>query len=231
MTPIPQHESEIPPLRAGDRLTQPEFHRRYEQYPEDVKFELVDGVVYLASPLRNEHGTNHLDLCGVFWIYQVATPGLSAADNTTTILGEKSEPQPDLSVRILAEYGGQSRIEQGYITGAPELLAEVAFSSKDIDLSVKRADYQKAGVQEYLVVNLGEGELRWFDFRDGNELRPRRGIYRSRIFPGLWIDGPALLAGNGPRLLEVVQQGIASPGHARFVAKLGRTRDRLARRG
>jgi hypothetical protein len=43
------------PLVNGDRMTQPEFHRRYELYPEDEKWELVGGIVYMASPLALPH--------------------------------------------------------------------------------------------------------------------------------------------------------------------------------
>ena len=61
MKPAPRHTKDssglpLPPLHNGDRLTQAEFHRRYEAYPEDVKFELVGGIVYMTSPLRRPHG-------------------------------------------------------------------------------------------------------------------------------------------------------------------------------
>src|SRR5437870_11792108 len=84
------------PLHNGDHLTQKEFHRRYEAYPEDVIFELIGGVVYMASPLKREHGTYHPELSLVLTLYKAGTPGVQVADNMTTILGEESEPQPDL---------------------------------------------------------------------------------------------------------------------------------------
>ena len=43
---------------------------------------------------------------------------------------------------------------------------------------------------------------------------------RSEAFPGLWLDPAALLAGDLPRALAVLQQGIATPEHASFVASL-----------
>jgi hypothetical protein len=96
----------VPPLQPGDRLNQAEFHRRYEQYPEDVKFELIGGIVYMASPLRRSHATRHAELSLPLGLYQGLTPGVELLDNATAILGEKSEPQPDLALRILPEYGG-----------------------------------------------------------------------------------------------------------------------------
>ena len=222
----------LPPLRHGERLTQAEFHRRYEAYPEDVKFELIGGVVYMASPLGRPHGLYHGHLSGPLWLYQCVTPGIELLDNVTTILGDEGEPQPDLTLRILPAYGGQSRTtEDNYVGGAAELIAEVADSSRDLDLGDKLTDYKNAGVAEYLVVCVGEPQIQWYDFRSGRPIRPGRGgVMRSRIFPGLWIDGAALLDGDSLRVLEVVQQGIASRTHAAFVRRLAAARKRLGRR-
>jgi len=217
----------VPPLRHGMRLSQPEFHRRYLAYPEDVKFELVGGIVYMASPLSEEHGFQHTELVSAFVAYKNATPGTRQTGDATTILGKQSEPRPDLSLRILPEYGGQARVnDEGYLEGAPELIAEVSLSSEAIDLGAKREDYEKAGAHEYLVVALRERAIHWFDFRAGNEVRPRKGVYRSRVFPGLWINAPALLAGDGPRLMQTLQEGLATPAHARFVQRLARAHRR-----
>src|SRR5262245_39435715 len=101
-TPRTRHTTQTPEgLRHGDRMKQPEFHRRYETYPEDDKFELVAGVVYMASPLKQPHGTAHPELSYVLTSYKAHTPGVQVADNMTAILGEESEPQPDLMLRIL----------------------------------------------------------------------------------------------------------------------------------
>jgi len=219
---------EVPELCNGDRLTQPEFHRRYEALPDDDRFELIGGVVYMASPLGLPHGTCHTRLSLVLSHYQAATPGTEHADNTTVILGEESEPQPDSLLMILPEYGGQTRLHRRrYILGAPEFVAEVAHSSRAVDLHLKKADYQKAGVVEYLVVCLEEMELQWFSFKPRRAIvAGKDGIFRSRVFPGLWIDGPALLARDSSRLLQVVGQGIASSEHAAFVERMHSQRRR-----
>src|SRR5262245_37648990 len=113
-------------LRNGDRLTQPEFHRRYLAYPEDVKFELVGGIVYMASPLSLPHSDYDDELGFPLGVYKRATPGVQVLRGATTVLGEESEPQPDLGLRILPEYGGQTRTRDEMVHGAPELLAEIA---------------------------------------------------------------------------------------------------------
>jgi Uma2 family endonuclease len=203
-------------------MKQEEFHRRYLAYPDDVKFELIGGIVYMASPLRYPHGRYSQLLSSAFGLYAAATTGVEGADNVTTILGEESEPQPDLALRLLPEYGGQSHVdEEEYLRGAPELLAEVAYSSRAIDLNQKREDYERAGVQEYLVVSIEERQLHWFHFTKAEMIRPnRRGVPRSLIFPGLWIDNAALAARDSARLIEVAQQGVASRSHVAFVKRL-----------
>ncbi len=188
----------LPLLCNGDRMTQAEFHRRYEAYPDDVKFELIGGIVYMASPLRWPHGIYHIKLAAALDRYASVTPGVEAGDNATTILGEESEPQPDLTMRILRDYGGQSQLSEGeYVVGAPELLVEVAYSSRAIDMNQKRDDYHR------------------------RPLRPnRQGVWRSKVFPGLWLDGPAVLARDSARVMAAVQRGLASRGHAAFVKRL-----------
>src|SRR5262249_11449095 len=105
----------VPPLRNGDRLTQAEFHRRYEASPSPVKVELIGGVVYMASPLGRQHGFFSVDLLFLMELYVQATSGVELLNGATTILGEESEPEPDVSLRILPEYGGQSRTIPGRV--------------------------------------------------------------------------------------------------------------------
>lgn len=207
-----------PELYNGDHLTREEFHRIYEQMPPDFRAELIGGIVYVASPLKRPHGTNHLPLGTLFCTYELNTPGVESGDNTTILLGGEAEPQPDLYLRLLPEHGGQSRTTPDeYVEGAPELVAEIAHSSEAIDLHAKRHDYARYGVREYLVLCLRERQLRWFDLRADRELAADAdGIIRVRCFPGLWIDVEALLA-KDPRMLGVLQQGLATAEHAAFV--------------
>ena len=145
----------LPPLEAGDHLDQATFHARYEAMPPDFRAELIGGVVFVPSPLRLEHGESHALIMGWLTNYWSATPGTSVRDNATAILSDDSEPQPDAALVIDSESGGQSSLsEDGYATGPPELIVEVASSSASIDLHAKRRDYEQAGVLEYVVVVL-----------------------------------------------------------------------------
>jgi Uma2 family endonuclease len=213
-------------------MTRAEFHRIYEKTPEGFQAELIGGIVYVSSPLKWRHSTNHLPLGSLFFAYEGNTPGVESGDNGTILLGEAGEPQPDLYLRILAEFGGQSWMtKEEYVAGPPELLAEIAHSSHAIDLHAKRDDYARYGVLEYLVVCLRERQLRWFDLQADQELLPDvDGIIRIHTFPGLWIHGEALLTKDYRLLMATLEQGLATPEHAAFVRRLAARRNAASRK-
>jgi Uma2 family endonuclease len=213
----------LPPLVAGEHLDQPTFHERYEAMPDGTWAELVGGVVYMPSPLRLEHGG--YDDVVAYWTghYRRFTKGLRGGRNCTVILDENGECQPDSHLRIPQELGGQTRIEQGYVVGAPELAIEIARSSRYYDLGEKKADYERARVREYIVFELDPDRVHWFIHRGDHFeglLPGPDGIYRSEVFPGLWLDPKAFYAEDLDRLVEVLEQGLATPEHAAFVQTL-----------
>ena len=155
--------------------------------------------------------------------YKVGTPGVEVSDNATVRLDWDNEPQPDASLRILPEFGGQSRNEDGYVALAPEWVGEIAGSSASYDLHDKLEAYRRNGVREYFVWRTEDAALDWFVHRGGRYERLEagaNGLLRSEVFPGLWLDPAALLAGDLRRVLEVLNAGLASPEHESFVAQL-----------
>jgi Uma2 family endonuclease len=211
-------------LHSGDQMSREEFHRIYEKMPDDVKAELVGGVVYVASPLRVRHGTSQPALTTALFIYAVNTPGVEVGDNTTVLLGEQGELQPDLYLRILPEHGGQSKTTpQDYVQGAPELVIEISHSTRSLDMNSKKQEYARHGVREYIVWTLADNALHWFDLPTGEMLSAAAdGVMRVRAFPGLWIDAAALLAKDYKRFVGTLQQGLTMPEHAAFVDRLAR---------
>jgi Uma2 family endonuclease len=212
-----------PPLVEGERLDQPEFHVRYEAMPPGTRAELIGGVVHMPSPVSLAHGDAHVP--AIVWLsyYAENTPGVQVLDNATTILGWKSEPQPDVLLRILPECGGRTADERGYVRGAPELVVEIAKATRFVDLGPKLADYEQAGVLEYVVRALDPDELIWFRQGRGALLRVSADaddLFRSTAFPGLWLDPRSLASGDTRRLRAVLDQGLATPEHAEFVARL-----------
>ncbi len=214
-----------PPLTAGDRLTRVEFERRYLAHPEIKIAELIEGVVYISSPVRFEaHSRRHSDIVGWLGLYCAATPGSRGGTNATIQLNFENEVQPDALLRLDSALGGCSRITpDDYLAGPPELVVEIAASSAAYDLHDKRRVYQRSGVQEYLALQVYEQEATWFALREGvyESLAPdAAGILRSEVFPGLWLDPAAFWTGDLAAVLATLQQGLASPEHAAFVARL-----------
>ncbi len=150
-------------LVEGQQLDQPTFHALYEAMPPGTRAELINGVVFMPSPVGPAHGIAHAPV--IVWLHYYAenTPGVQVLDNATTVLGWKSETQPDAMLRILPECGGQTRDEKRVIRGAPELVVEVSKATRYIDLGPKRADYEQAGVLEYVVRALDPDEVVWFE--------------------------------------------------------------------
>lgn len=212
------------PLVAGDRLTRDEFHRRYLAMPHVKKAELIEGVVYMPSPVSlTGHAAPHNSVNGWLFHYVAYTRGTQAGDNGTVMLDLDNEPQPDAFLRILPECGGQSRTVDDYVDGAPELVAEVAASSASYDLHDKLNAYRRNGVQEYVVWRVWDQAIDWFVLR-GGRFEPlaanAAGLYQSEVFPGLWLDPTAMIVGELARMLAILQQGLDSPEHAEFVRLL-----------
>jgi Uma2 family endonuclease len=216
----------IPPLENGDHLDQKTFHERYEAMPENVRAELIGGVVFMTPLQKRPRGRTQFQLLQWLGEYERVTPGTEGAVNPTTVIGPESEPQPDGCLLILPECGGQAWFDENeYLNGAPEFVAEIASATESIDLKLKKLDYEKAGVREYVVVALRQKKVFWFIRRRGkfrDLARGADGIFRSEVFPGLGLDPDALLRHDRKRVLAVLRDGLASPEHAAFVAKLAR---------
>jgi len=218
--------SAIPPLEPGDRLTRDEFERRYQAMPELKKAELIEGVVYMPSPVRVErHARPHARIIGWLIHYEAHTPGVAVADNATARLDLDNEPQPDAMLYITPESGGHVRIgPDDYVESAPDLVAEVASSSVSFDLNTKLHVYRRNGVGEYIVWRVLDGQFDWFVLRGGAYERlaaDPRGVLRSEQFPGLWLNAGALLQGDLAATLRTLDEGLGTAEHAAFLARLG----------
>jgi Uma2 family endonuclease len=224
-TPKPRSKTSIPPLENGDRLTRAEFHRRYEAMPENVKAELIRGIVYMSSPVRaKKHGIPHANMTSFLGVYRMSTEGVDLLDNVTYIVSERYEPQPDIVLRIDEKYGGKSWInEDDYLEGAPELIVEIASSTASYDLHDKLEIYERKGVQEYVVWRVLDEQIDWFSLENGKyeRLAPNKnGVVESRVFPGLRLNPRAMLKEDLAQVLRDLQKGLQSKKYKDFVARL-----------
>ena len=212
-----------PPLRDGDHLTGDEFLRRWDAMP-DVKFaELIGGIVDMASPMSDTHGDFHARLGGWLFPYKAATPGCALRYAVTWRMSPDDITQPDISLRILWEYGGQSRVEGAYPVGAPELAVEISYTTYSKDAGEKLRLYERSGVLEYLVVRPGHREIIWRELVNGKYqvVGPGAdGVFRSNVFPGLWLNPERIWADDSKAVIELIERGTSMPQHAAFVHKL-----------
>jgi Uma2 family endonuclease len=218
-----------PGLVTGERLTVAEFLRRWEELPDLKNAELIDGVVYVSSPVSLEH--SRLDTRIVWWVshYACLTPGCDSGSNGTWLMSG-SAPQPDADLCILPSHGGQSGNAGPLGAGAPELAVEICVSSADLDLGPKLALYQRAGVREYVTVEPFGRRLIWRVVENGAYVAltlPADGILRSQVFPGLWLDVEAFWANDRAKMLAVLNDGLATEEHRRFVERLAAAHSRL----
>ena len=215
-----------PELITGQRVTVDEFLRRWEDLPHLNDAELIDGVVYVPSPLSRDHGDRDKRI--IWWLtqYADATPGCACGNNVTWLMLD-SAPQPDAFLRILPGYGGQSRDEGKYCAGGPELVVEICLTSTEVDFGPKLDLYQRAGVREYVTIEIFGKRIVWRVLEEGvygPQKAPADGILRSRVFPGLWLDVAAFWDDNGPKMLPTLNAGLSTEDHQRFVDALARAR-------
>lgn len=224
----PRHKStlrpqagEIPALHNGDHLTLAEFERRYAAQSHLKKAELIEGVVYVPSPVSLEHSKHHAVVMGWLLNYQAATPGLRLLDNATVILDAENEVQPDAALCIVQ--GGQTEAVGSFLQGAPELVVEIANSSAAYDLHEKLRVYRRTGVQEYVIFLTLERETLWYRLQEGR-YEPvsvdDKGVIWSAVFPGLHLDVTKFWADDLPGLLAVLQAGIGTPEHETFIESI-----------
>ncbi len=197
MTTATREARGILPLENGAHLSAQEFMERYEASGPDLKAELIEGVVYVASPVSLDHGDPHADLVGWLTIYRSTHPGVRVSNDATIRLDEKNVPQPDVHLRYTQSENNR-RVGK-YLHGAPELAAEVAVSSASIDLHEKLGTYRVHGVQEYIVWRVYDEAIDWFTLTDSGYERllpDDRGVVWSKIFPGLRLAVQALVDGD-----------------------------------
>lgn len=162
---------------------------------------------------------------GLLTAYYFQTPGVLCCDNSTVRLDMVNEPQPDAVLLIEPDRGGTVRLVDGYIEGAPELVAEISASTVSLDLNAKLLAYHRNQVREYVVWRVKDGAIDWFELQGSEYVRlpaDADGVLKSKVFPGLWLDAPALLSGDLAKFVACMRAGLADDSHQRFVESLAR---------
>jgi len=186
------------PLASGDRLSRAEFHRRYLASPGSTRAELVEGVVYVSSPVSPRHAQPHARI--VVWLgaYQARHPEIQLYDNVTVLLDAHNEVQPDACL-VIEGPGGPRLVPDSHVEGAPQLVVEIAVSSASYDLHDKKEAYRRNRVREYVVWRVEDRAIDWFRLEEGAYRRVEpdaASVIESAVFPGLRLPVAKMLAGD-----------------------------------
>jgi Uma2 family endonuclease len=181
--------------------------------PDGQKADLIDGVIYMASP----DNTDADDLFG--WLFAVLSIyveekelGRIFGSRVAFRLDDRNSPEPDIAfLRIESA----DRIERGRVEGPPDLAIEIVSpESVERDYKKKRKQYQRFGVSEYWIIDQ-EARVVLLLRRNTRgrfeEAQPRRGKLHSEALPGFWLDPNWLWKMPRPSRLAIVQQLLAGP--------------------
>ena len=212
---MPIAKTASPPLESGDHLTRDEFHRRYLEHPEIKRAELVEGVVFVSSPVGYDHSEHHGTAVGWLYVYKAGVSGVGLADKGTVFLPTGDEVQPDACLYRLPPHGNvryaqrrEGRRTMRYLEGAPEFVFEIAASSASYDLHSKMRAYQRSGVVEYVVWQIYERRITWFRLEGVSyiEVAPDdHGVIESAVFPGLRLHVAKMLASDDAGVLAELE--------------------------
>lgn len=191
-------------LENGDVMSRSEFHRLYSECEGLERVELIEGVVYMPSPIRFQgHAEEQLLILDWLSAYASKHTDVRCSPPGSVLLDDQNEPEPDAMLFRMTP----DRLHDGYVNGAPELVVEIAASSKSRDLHQKKRAYERNGVLEYIVWRTDDGAVDWFELRDGKyaERAPdANGVLASREFPGLRLAVNAMLVKDRAAVLAAL---------------------------
>lgn len=158
--------------------------------PDGQKADLIDGVIYMASPDSIDNNDIGVWLLRILadYVDELLLGGKLSASRVAYRLDKHSGPEPDIG------YIGPGKLEHvfpGYIDCAPDVAIEiVSQESKERDYVSKRDKYEKAGVREYWIIDPLHKKVTFLRLGvDGlfKQVRPRGGVYTSKVIPGFWF--------------------------------------------
>lgn len=191
----------LPKKKTDHKFT----YREYCSWPEDERWELIDGVAYDMSPAPSR---KHQEISGELFFqiqfilrkqkckvysapFDVVLPQypIESDDESTTVV------QPDISVIC-----DQTKLTENGCLGAPDLIIEILSpSTSKKDLNEKFGLYEKQGVKEYWVVDPGNKYIRVFHlimndkevgkYDEGTLIPPADWHDKNTIAESLVLDG------------------------------------------
>ncbi len=131
-------------------------YQDYCQWPDEERWEIIDGIAYDMSPAPNmRHQGILLSLSRIVSTFLIGKPCVPRFSPIDVVLSDYDVVQPDLIIVC-----DRNKITEKNIQGAPDAVFEIISpSSSKKDRWIKQALYEKSGVKEYIII-----------FPDGNYL-------------------------------------------------------------
>ncbi|HTU17428.1 MAG TPA: Uma2 family endonuclease [Gemmataceae bacterium] len=180
---------------------------------EDQKADLIDGVIYMASPENTDANDLFVWLISLIHGYvESKNLGQVFGSRVACRLNNRNGPEPDI-LFVAREHA--DRIHRGGVEGAPDLAIEIVSpESVERDYDKKRQQYQQAGIPEYWILDEEEKTILLLRLNARGryrEVRPRRGIFPSQVLLGFYLDPNWLWGRPRPLALQILQQLLAGP--------------------
>ena len=172
------------------------------------KADLIDGVIYKASPDNTDANDWFVWLITLMNVYaQTRDLGKVYGSRVALRLDDRNGPEPDI---VFVKKKNLKRVKRGHILGAADLAAEIVPpDSVDSDYVLKRAQYERAGIPECWIIDELKDEITLLQLGSQGkyrEVRPRGGKLYSKALKGFWIRPEWLWQDPRPNMLEVLQQ-------------------------
>jgi Uma2 family endonuclease len=188
-------------------------YETYRALVEDgQKADLIDGVIYMASPEKKVHNSLNLFIAHLIDGYTAARniEGCTFISRFSCKISEFRAPEPDVG------YVRPERVhlvQERHMLGGPDIAVEiVSRDSRSRDYGEKCELYQDAGVAEYWIIDPLKGRAEFLGLKDGIYERlplEAKRIFRCGVIPGFWLDVEWLYEKPLPRAYHCLQQVLA----------------------
>ncbi len=173
---------------------------------EHQKADLIDGVIYMASP--ENHAANELFV----WLLSVMAAfvqelrlGRVYGSRVAFRLDRDNSPEPDIAFVRIERY---HLAQFGYFEGPPDLGIEIVSpESIERDYQQKRQQFERAGMRDYWIIDPLEQKATILRLgRDGKyrEVRKQRGRIASKVLAGFWLETEWLWQSPHPTVREIL---------------------------
>jgi Uma2 family endonuclease len=174
---------------------------------EDQKTDLIDGVIYMASPENADANKLFVWLLTLISLYvEDKKLGAVFGSRVACRLDDKNAPEPDI---VFVSTKHQGRIRRGGVVGPPDLALEIVSpESFERDCHEKRRQYQRFKVPEYWIVDEEDRKvvlLRLDSKGTYREVAARKGVLHSRVLTGFRLDPRWLWQNPRPKVLDILR--------------------------